>query len=81
MQVSEDTATTSTRNLALMSRSTVGFIHRLVNRGILKPNHRKHNAMYFNDAYARRVAPLIACRYRMASSLGCWLNRYSRREE
>lgn len=73
--MSAETATTTTRNLAAMSRATVWFIHGLVKRGILTPDHRKRNALYFDDAYARRVAPIIACRYRMASSLNCWMNK------
>jgi hypothetical protein len=73
------TATTTTRDLARMAGVTRDEIFRLVKRGVLHPAGVQGNGMLFDDAYAKRIAPLIGARNRMALSLACDRNHCLKR--
>lgn len=59
----------SARRLANMAGVSVATIHRLVNKGVLKPYINKRVYLFEFD-YAKRIAPIIAVRNSLAISIG-----------
>ena len=61
-------ATTTTRNLARMARVDIRTVNRYILRGLLVPAKTGKKTL-FDDAYARRVAPLLGTRVQLAHIL------------
>lgn len=60
---------TTSHNLARMAKVPRDEINRLTKLGVLHPSGLLGKSPVFEDAYARRVAPFIGARHRMARSL------------
>ena len=56
--------TTTTRNLARMARVDIRTVNRYILNGLLVPAKTGKTSL-FDDAYARRVAPLLAARVQL----------------
>lgn len=72
---------TTSRNLARMAKVSREEINRLTRLGILHPSGVLGNGPLFDDAYARRVAPFIGVRHRMAQTLASSRSKFSRSEK
>lgn len=72
---------TTSRNLARMAKVPKDEIVRLTKLGILHPAGVLGNGPLYDDDYARRIAPLIGVRHRMAQSLALDRSKFSRSEK